>query len=903
MGQWSGLVVLAAVVGLVAGHISISLDSDALDGTWTVRNTNNSVKAAARVPGGIYTDLRTANVLNQDLFYRYNDKEYRWVSLDNWTYTRSFDVDDALLQHRNIQLVFHGLDTVAQVILNNVSLGFTDNMFRRYVFPVREHLVAGANQLKVIFQSPILAALRRYERQAQDYVVPPECVPDVQNGECHVNHLRKMQASFSWDWGPAFPSVGIWKSVQLEAFNSALVRSVTTDFQPGDNPRLNIGAFLETGLGVTSVEGHLEVRLLLFTEVTMGIPITLRPDALGHSYVNVSMSLPAEQVDLWWPNGMGRQPLFNLTVAFRSNDGAETSQLSLRIAFRTIVLEQNLVNESNPQQGRTFFFSVNGRAIFSKGSNWIPASVLPELSYDPDTVHHLMTSARDTNMNMLRVWGGGVYESDLFYQLADEMGILIWQDLMFACSMYPTSPEFLETVQEEIRQQVLRLQHHPSVAIWAGNNENEAALRDNWYGTSSDFERYKNDYVKLYVDTIQPIVLELDPTREYVTSSPSNGVETKNEGYVSQNPSNRLYGDIHYYNYVLDGWDANLFPKPRFASEYGYESFPMFESLMDVTEPMDRSADSDLMRSRQHHAGGNEEIALLAAKRLPLPADWKAPENFYTFIYYSQINQAMSIKAETESYRRGRSKLESTGEGLTMGALYWQLNDVWQAPSWSSIDVTGKWKMLHYYAREFFAPVIVSPYLSVDKAVHVVVVNDLLHEVISMSVQVSVGRWDQLGLPQPRTLVNFEMQAESSEEVFTQDLDSFLEVSGCPNVEQCYAVFSIVSNEPGESQIGFDNVLYLTPLQDAVGLSLPNITVTDVTGPIDGVFTVRLTTDHVAPFVWLETSRIAGTFSENGFLMADANRTVLFRPFARSANITANELRSSLTVHSLLQHA
>ncbi|XP_069671590.1 beta-mannosidase-like isoform X2 [Periplaneta americana] len=892
----AGILLLTSAIVTFTTFIdaTLLLDSSALDGTWTVRNANGTIKAAAVVPGGIYTDLRTAGILSQDIYYRFNDIEYRWVSMDNWTYSTNFQVAPELIKKQQIFLVFHGVDTVASVYLNDKHIGDCGNMFVRYSFPIKSVIQSGENHLEVRFQSAITAAQARSEEQAKNYVVPPNCVPKEYRGECHVNFLRKMQASFAWDWGPAFPSAGLWKSVVLEAFDTAVIRDVTTNAkETKDHWILDVKIFFETGREVSEVSGKFEVSLQLDTQLLITTKaVTMTPDVPGEFNATVQMEVAKEDVELWWPNEFGAQKLYNLSVSFNDSFGKEVSQTSLKVGFRTIELVQEPVKKGT---GLTFYFKVNNVSIFSKGSNWIPSHVLPEKSADPVTIHHLLSSSKKAHMNMLRVWGGGLYESDLFYQLADEMGILIWQDFMFACALYPTNPEFLRSVKTEVKQQVRRLQHHPSIALWAGNNENEAALRGNWYGTSgSKYSLYKADYIKLYVDTIRPLV-QAEDSRPYVVSSPSNGLESEQEGYIADNPYSSLYGDTHYYNYLANGWQPAIYPETRFASEYGFQSLPSFKTLSAVSELSDWSMTSNFSDHRQHHPGGNYEMQIEMLQTLPVPADITSPEEYQTFIYFSQIYQAMAIKTETENYRRWRSTLISNGQGLTMGALYWQLNDIWQAPSWASIEFGGKWKMLHYFACNFFAPVLVSPCMTISGELEVHLISDLLQDMETV-LTISVYSWDSL-TPIYKISSNHILHNASVTKVVDTYLVDFVHSVGCKgNVFQSCFFYFTLQTRSGQD-ISPHNFLLLSSLAEIVGFRRANITVDAVTpGAEAKVFEVKIKTDAVALFVWLEAYNIEGHFSDNGFLMVTSSRKVQFNA---KQNITSDQLKQAVTIISL----
>ncbi|KAK5647300.1 hypothetical protein RI129_002192 [Pyrocoelia pectoralis] len=674
------------ILGLVIleRHLSFCLMIQSLDGTWNVKNIQKGYKFNGTVPGGIYTDLMHNNVIG-DIFYEYEDINTRWVSKVNWNYSKIFFVDEGVLLHTNIHLVFDGLDTFSNVFVNNIKIGTTENMFVRYVFDVAPYLSLGSNTVEVRFISPVIKSRELFKKQSEEYVVPPLCVPAEYNGECHVNHIRKMQASFGWDWGPAFPSMGIWKNVYLQAYNSTILVDVTTFITLNDTENvwnLQLNTYFEESKN-NVILGELKVTLITeLAEISELYNISVSKNENGELLWTRNITVRKTYVNLWWPNGYGNPSLSTLIVTFTSTEHQERSERVLKIGFRTVELVQNEI-----ENGRTFYFKINNVPIYVKGSNIIPISILPELGQNETRIQFLLQSARDANMNMLRVWGGGVYESDVFYKLADELGLLIWQDFMFACSMYPVDEHFLKSVTDEVTYQVRRLQYHPSIVVWAASNENEAALRQNWYGTNTNFSIYKRDFKTLYVDTVQKEVLLKDNTRPFLTSSPTNGIGSQREDYVAKDPQSHFYGDVHFYNYLIDGFKQSLYPISRFASEYGYQSLPSVETLLTATNDSNNLGIFDnFLRHRQHHLFGYIEMDLLISYQLKLP-DYNSPNFNKAYIFYSQIVQAMSVKMATEKFRRWRSNVNDIGEGLTMGALYWQLNDVWAAPSWSSIGL------------------------------------------------------------------------------------------------------------------------------------------------------------------------------------------------------------------------
>ncbi|KAJ6642485.1 Beta-mannosidase, partial [Pseudolycoriella hygida] len=559
-------------------------------------------RVPAEIPGGIYSDLDAAgNVFRNPIYFDYNDVETRWVGRSDWSYSREFIVSSDLLSKTRIVLICEGLDTIAEVYINDVLVGKSVNMFVRYIYDIKDALKTEKNVIRVDFHSPVLYALNQYNSYNAEYGYPVlrTNLNPAFRGEDKAQMIRKMQASFSWDWGPSYPNSGIWQDIYIEGRNEAVIRDV-----------------------------------MIFT------------------------SANREDVD-------------------------ETG-------FRTVKLVEDPVYPLREDFGNFFYFKVNGMKIFSKGSNSIPIHVLNERATDEMT-EWLLLSAQKLHTNVIRVWGGGIYASDYFYDLADKLGIFIWQDFMFACSMYPVNPEFLATVEEEVYTQVKRLQHHPSLLIWAANNENEGALRDNWYGTESLFETYRADYIKLYVDTVMRNTLILDPSRDCLSSSPTNGKKTMEEGWVAAWPGDIRYGDAHPYNYKEDNWDWSwmVSRRTRYASEFGYQSFPYVETLKKVSSNFEQwTWFSEWVDHRQRRSGstGQMDIHDLIKSHLPMPVNPNSTEAFPSMLYMTQITQCMGQKTQTEFYRRNVDKfyVSENGTGYTMGALYWQLNDIWEGCSWST---------------------------------------------------------------------------------------------------------------------------------------------------------------------------------------------------------------------------
>uniref|UniRef100_A0A673L2X4 Beta-mannosidase n=1 Tax=Sinocyclocheilus rhinocerous TaxID=307959 RepID=A0A673L2X4_9TELE len=811
---------------------SLGVDIISLNGKWQLMNSNSSVSLSAEVPGCVHTTLQRQGFIS-DPYYRFNDLAYRWISLDNWTYTTLFSVPTHVRGKGKAVLVFEGVDTVSTISLNGVTIGKTDNMFRRYDFEVTGLLKDEENVLQVWVMSAVTYASQRSHAHTE-YRVPPDCPPPVQKGECHVNFIRKAQSSFSWDWGPSFPTLGIWKGVRLEVFNTSRVLSYTTILVNNNN-----------------LDIYDDNKCVHF-----------------------------KSVSLWWPFGHGEQFLYYLTIDVNL-EGGET----FNVAFRTVELVQEPIPSS---PGLSFYFRINGKPIFLKGSNWIPVHAFQD-QVTTDMITILLRSAQKANMNALRVWGGGVYEQDIFYSLCDMYGIMIWQDFMFACALYPTEKDFIQTVREEVTQQVRRLKSHPSVVIWSGNNENEAAIATDWFNISvAARPLYVKDYVNLYVENIRDIVLQEDSTRPFLVSSPTNGVESEKEGWVAKDPYDPHYGDTHYYSYYKDCWDWTAFPRTRFASEYGFQSWPSLSTLSKVSVSSDWDFSSNFSAHRQHHEDGNQQMLKQAELHYILPNSTDPVQKYRDTIYITQVMQAQCVKIQTEFYRHSRSDIIE-GKGHTMGTLYWQLNDIWQGPSWSSVEFGGKWKMLHYWATDFYAPIL-SAGVEDKGDLLIYGVSDSHSEKHNVKTKVRLHSWSSFNAVCSLESNVTKIKAGGSTLVFQHSISALLTQCGNCTRRSCIVAFHLSS--PEGQLISPHNHIFLSSPRYAEGLQKPNIT---DTGIVQNFF-VTLHCSFPAVYVWLDVDNIPGHFDVNGFLMLSKKSTVLFGAWRPT---TAEEITANLHITSL----
>ncbi|XP_076092568.1 beta-mannosidase-like isoform X1 [Mytilus galloprovincialis] len=900
-----------------------------LNGQWVIadesrRNDSSPGKdnlstVLGTVPGNVYTSLINNNQID-DPYYRDNDDRYRWIAKDNWSYTKSFQVTSSIFSSQSLVLVCEGLDTVSHVFINGVTVGTSDNMFVRYVFDIKKAARVGTNNLTIVFSSPVKYA--ESESKLYPYAVPPVALVPEYHGENHVQFIRKCQCSFSWDWGPSYPAMGIWRDIYIQGYNNAVIRDVTAETLKGKDGtwQLSIEVFVEIPHNAT-VNGKLEAKLDS-TPVSLTVPVTFNEkNKSAVMQINIPKNVNIKE---WWPNGYGNQTLYKLYTFFTGSDGQEMVGKSINIGFRTVEVVEDFVSNDH-SQGTTFYFKINDQPVFFKGSNWIPAdSFLDRVS--KSRIENLLQSAKDANMNVLRVWGGGIYEMEEFYDIADRLGIMIWQDFMFGCSMYPTDPTFLNSVTEEVTHQVRRLKHRPSIVIWSGNNENEKALRQSWYNTDVNFTLYYNDYIKLYKDVIYKVVQKEDPNRPFIASSPANGKESMAEGWVAKMPWDEHYGDIHEYKYMDPFFMPSSYRIPRFSSEYGLQSLPSYESLNAVLKDSDMYYWSDMLEHRQHHPFGMVEMMAEVIMYLRLPNNPDKQKLFMDQIYVTQIDQAIGMKTETEHYRRWQNKLDDKGRGLTMGAMYWMLNDIWQAPTWSSLEYSGKWKMLHYFAKNFFAPLLISPtqegnnievYIIVDQIpssvhrhpqtgqVHFQPITNLFapwnphpqshnkqqSNVTSGTLYIQMYSWDSL-TPLHTWTQNYNLQ-KTTDMVFQADVDAMMSTAGCIRTKNCFLYFHL-----GDPVNGPTNWFSLSTFKDAIGLQNASIQIIDVkeTVPMKE-FNITLHSKAVAPFVWLDAYKTMGRFSDNGFLMVQTQKVVTFYAWN---DISAANLKAILNVKSLM---
>lgn len=646
-----------------------------LTGRWQLQQARRRGMIPATVPGCVHTDLLAAGRI-ADPFIGDNELACQWVGETDWTYRRTFRVRPELLNSRRQLLRCEGLDTLARVYLGGRLIGSADNMYRTWEFDLTGRLKAGLNEIEIRFAAPVpyITSLNKKRKlPSWDGVVR---IPGN-------SWLRKQPSSFGWDWGPKLATCGIWQPVSLVGFDEA--RMIDVQIRQ-DHSRPSRVALTVAG----RIERETRSRLQAIARVSLdGRLVAETQVAFGGKSFQSRLEIPDPQ--LWWPNGMGGQPLYEVSVELRSSDGVLIDSGRRRIGLRTFELQQK-----KDRRGKTFQFVVNSRPFFAKGANWIPADALVTRVSDTD-YRRLLTDAAAAHMNMIRVWGGGIYEADVFYDLCDELGLCVWQDFMFACATFPTfERDWLANVKVEAQQAVRRIRHHACLALWCGNNELEQGLVGR---RRNEKQMSWADYSRLFDRLLPDVVAKNDPDTTYWPSSPHT------PGAHRHDANDPTCGDAHLWQ-VWHGrkpFDFYRTCEHRFVSEFGFQSFPEPLSVSEYTESGERNLTSHVMEHHQRHSFGNSLI-------MQYMLDWfRLPGSFDQSLWLSQILQGLGIKIAVEHFRRSMPRC--------MGSLYWQLNDCWPVASWSSIDFAGRWKALHYFAKKFYAPLLLSAVVDANNAI------------------------------------------------------------------------------------------------------------------------------------------------------------------------------------------
>ena len=863
----AGLFLLLVSSLCAAATTAVEPSSQPLNAGWQFRAVGTTEKPEvqqwhpAQVPGVVHTDLLRNNLI-PDPFDRDNEFRLQWIGLTDWEYQTTFQVDSASLSHEHIDLVFDGLDTFADVYLNEQAILHADNMFRRWRISAKPLLKPGPNTLRIVFHSAITKMIPYVK--SLPYILPSISTYNFGNEEniATAPYTRKAPYQYGWDWGPRFMTEGIWQPVRLETWDALRI----------DNFHIHQR---KVGSDVASLTAELDIEASKPTTANLALvhdemsdaqtgdgTQTLQLDA-GMNHVSFPIRIAAPK--LWYPVGYGPQNRYRFSAVVRIGRDVAARGES-KTGLRSVELRR-----IPDQWGKSFEFVVNGIEVYSKGADVIPFDSFPN-RVTPQIHRKILQDARDAHMNMVREWGGGYYESDDFYDICDELGIMVWQEFAFGGDMVPGDVAFQENVRQEAIDQIKRLRDHPSIVVWCGNNEVETG----WYhwGNRQEFkesispearDRVWQDYIIMFADILKSTVAQYTDPLPYWPSSPSANFD--------EVPDNQHNGDMHYWQV----WHAQApasdyaLQFPRFMTEYGFQSFPEMRTIRTfANKPEDFDIHSTVMQAHQKNKGGNERILTYMLR------EYRQPKDFESFVYLSQVQQAEIIKIGAEHFRRNRPR--------TMGGLYWQLNDCWPVASWASIDYYGRWKALHYYARRFYDDVLISPFLHEDK-IDVYVVSDKLQP---LSGTVHTRLLDFSGKAVLDERKDIQIPAQSSAIYFTLNK---ADLSAKANLERSFLVFDL---EVGGKKIS-RNLIFFDVTHN---LDLPVAPKIEATLNKTGAdYTLTLQSPQLARGVYVSFGDLDVENSDNYFdLLPGESATITLKSSA-----TLDQLKGAIKVMSLTE--
>ena len=814
----------------------------------------------AQVPGVVQTDLLRNNLI-PDPFDRDNEFRLQWIGLTDWEYQTVFQADAAALAHDHVDLLFDGLDTFADVYVNDQEVLHADNMFRRWRIPAKKLLKPGPNTLRIVFHSAVEKMIPY--AKSLPYILPSISTHNYGNEEniATAPYTRKAPYNYGWDWGPRYMTEGIWQPVRLETWDALRIDNFHIHQQTVNadaavlNAELDIEADRPTTATLTLA--HDELSAAQTTDTTQ----TLQLDA-GMNHVSFPIRIASPK--LWYPVGYGAQNRYHFSATIRLNKKVELARAEIKTGLRSLELRRVA-----DKWGKSFEFVVNGVTVFAKGADVIPFDSFPN-RVTPEIHRKILQAARDAHMNMVREWGGGYYESDDFYDICDELGIMVWQEFMFGGDMIPGDVPFQENVRAEAIDQIKRLRDHPSIVLWCGNNEVETGWHH--WDNRQEFkeaispdtrDRVWQDYVIMFADILKSSVKEYTDPVPFWPSSPSANFE--------ETPDNQHNGDMHYWAVWHQQAPASDYNKqfPRFMSEYGFQSFPEMRTLRTfANKPEDFDIHSTVMQAHQKNKGGNERILTYMLR------EYREPKDFASFVYLSQVQQAEIIKIGAEHLRRERPRV--------MGSLYWQLNDCWPVASWASIDYYGRWKALHYYARRFYDDVLISPYLH-DGKVDIYVIADNLQP---LSGKIHLRLLDFSGKVLFEQTKDVQAPAQSSAIYLTLDK---ADLAAKGDLDSSFLAVDLETDGKKVSQ----NLVFFDVTHD---LQLPVAPKIDATiSSAGGGYTITLQSSKLARGVYVSFGDLEVENSDNYFdLLPGEPATVTLKSAA-----TLDQLKSSLKIISL----
>ena len=807
--------------------IAVPLRKELNEG-WKFKQARLSNWYPATVPGVVHTDLMDNKII-EDPFFRLNERGMQWIDKEDWIYQTTFQLTPEMMGRENIDLIFKGLDTYADVYLNEKKILEANNMFREWKTSIKPDLKPGENVLKIYFHSPIKVDIPKWDALPYQYEAGND---QSENGGVFNKKVsvfaRKAGYHYGWDWGPRLVTSGIWRPVYVEAWDNARINDVFIRQPEVSKSRASLIGEVEI-----LADKEIDQANVTITEAASGRVLAGQTVSLQKGINKISLPFSIKSPKLWWSNGLGEPHLYSfrtdLTVNNQTSD-AWTEEVGLR--------SLKIINRPD-KDGKTFYVELNGIPVFAKGANYIPQdNFLPRVT--PGQYEKTILDAANANMNMLRIWGGGTYESDLFYQLCDRYGILVWQDFMFACSLYPAEGELLENIRQEAIDNVKRLRNHACIALWCGNNEcNDAWFNWGWQKRyKAQNPEYEQKIWKQFNDqynvTLPQVVEEYAPESFYWPSSPfaryDGGSDDRN-------------GDRHYWGVWHGKKPIEMYNKERsrFFSEYGFQSFPEFESVKRYA-PRQEDWDiySEVMMS--HQRGGMHANELIETYLLN---EYRKPRNFEAFLYMNHVLQGDAIKTAIEAHRRDMP--------YCMGTLFWQHNDCWPVASWASRDYYGRWKAQHYFARKAYRDILVSPIADEDGQLKVQIVSDR-HKACNGRLEVKVMKLTGEVLNSYKR--NVIVDANSSKALFSVPLDEALKGVRKEDV----FIHAVLLTDKGNSN--YTNNYFLVKQKE---VNYPKAQLATSVQPIEGGFEVTLSSDNFARAVFIATGDANSSFSDNYF--------------------------------------
>ena len=793
-----------------------------LNGAWQVAKAGTSDWIPATVPGCIHTDLLAAGKI-PDPFYRDQEKEVQWVGETDWLFRRTFQVDEATLGHQKVLLRCEGLDTLAAITVNGQPVGQTDNMFRTWEFDVKPLLKAGENQIEILISSAVTFTKALEEKRGAN------------KGVTGRAWLRKQPCQFGWDWAPTLITSGIWKSISLEAIDVARLDDVL--ILQDHSAKKHVGLTVQFA-ALVAEKKPLRARVMVFHDQH-----TIAKTKVRFVDGKVSCDLAVKNPKLWWPAGMGAQPLYTVRVELLDDDGQLLDSTSRRIGLRTL----GILEQKGEQPLR---FIVNGVEFFAKGANWIPADAF-STRIPPERLRQYVADAVAVNMNMLRFWGGGYYEEDSLYDACDELGICVWTDFKFACASYPSFDEkFVDNVRHEARDNLKRLRHHACIAVLCGNNEVSLLVKADW----SVFSMARDGYDHLFKEVLGAEARTYAPQTSYVSGSPD-------------------CGDVHYWEVW---WGARTFEAYRelsgFMSEFGYQSYPEPRTVHSYTSAEDCSSTmSDVMKWHQRCPLGNDRIKNMTGNY------FREGKDFDNTLWISQLVQAYGIKLGAEYWRQHMPQ--------SMGCLFWQYNDCWPVASWASVDYYGRWKALHYAARHFYAPILVSGLEDTKtKTVDLFITSD---EAAARKGTVEWNVTDLQGNSLDAGKLEIAIPGRLSQRIKTLNLDLLCQQQG-ENKLMVWLKLFVAGHQVSQNLVTFAR-------PKDIALANPKLT-TRVTQTKTG-FLVKLTAEKPALWAWLNLGDMEVRYSDN-FIHLNAREPVEIA-ITPAHSVSLPEFEKALTARSL----